>query len=169
MKKLLTITCILCIFFHSAPAMNTPILSNATSPDLVNSTQALSLSTLKIKEVEKLLGRKMKLKEKIGFLILKQKLKNQLKSKQNESSGLADLAFIFGVGAVVLFAIGFAAPSVFIASLIASIIAIVSGTVAKKRDPSNWKAGAAKLLGWITLGLIVILFALVIAAFSSIF
>src|SRR5258705_5571 len=54
-------------------------------------------------------------------------------------------------------------------ALVAAIFAIVMGSMASKQDRSDKKAHAAKLLGWITLGLIallLILAAIIVATFS---
>ncbi len=100
-----------------------------------------------------MLGRKLSLREKIAVLILKQRLKH--KTRENSQPG--NTALIFGIGGVALLALGLFLAPLLIGSLIASIIAIVIGSVAKKKHPSDGKAHAAVLLGWITLILLAIL------------
>ncbi len=122
--------------------------------------------SLKIKDLQKLAGRKFSLKEKIAILVLKQKLKH----KEGERSNQGQLAMIFGIGAITLLILAFLVPGTgafFTASLISSILAIVIGSVAKKNDPSDRKAHVGKLLGWITLGLIALLVIAVAIALSS--
>jgi hypothetical protein len=55
------------------------------------------ISNLKIKEVEKLLGRKMKLKEKLAFKLYQWKLKKELKKKADETDNKGETAFILGI------------------------------------------------------------------------
>ena len=118
-------------------------------------TQLVSLSP---KQVEKLTGKKLSLKEKIGFLILKQKLKKQAKG-QGEIRDHGKLSLIFGiVGLVVLFV-----PVLNIASIPLAILAIVQSGKAKKIDPEDRRATAGLVLGIVTLSLLFIF--LCIAAF----
>jgi hypothetical protein len=63
------------------------------------------------------------LKEKIGFVILKHKIKRQAKNNQRQG----ETAFIFGVAALGLFLLGLFVPFVILGSLIAAIVAIVTG------------------------------------------
>jgi|GEM_PF-1205318 len=158
-----------------AEAATTPFAENSNPVQLVLN----QLASQKIKDVQKLAGRKLTLKEKLSFWLLKQQIKQgqkkgfsksllykALQKKAAKKSGLfkkensgskGQTALIFGVGALALLVIGLFVPYVIIASLVSSILAIVIGTVAKKHNPSDSKAGAGKLLGWITLGLIALL------------
>jgi len=117
--------------------------------------------SLKIKDVQKLIGRTLTLKEKISFLILKHTLKKRVESKQGQT------ALGFGIAAVVMLILGLFIPYVIIGALIAAILAVVLGSVAKRQDPSDRKAYAATLLGWITLGGIALLILLAIAILAS--
>ncbi|MEP7372550.1 MAG: hypothetical protein ABI675_04125 [Chitinophagaceae bacterium] len=156
---------ILCVIFLSLFSIVTPVRSATTSS---SSTTVIpdgylfkKMATLKIKDIQKIAGRKLTLKEKIGFIILKHKIKHQ--SKKNQKQG--DAAFILGIAGLGLFIIGLFVPVLLLGSLVAAIAAVVTGSVAK--DPSNKKAHAGKLLGWITLGLLallLILAAIVVAA-----
>jgi MFS family permease len=123
---------------------------------------------MKIREIERLTGKKLTLKQKIAFLILKHQSKHRIDDKQSPGQ----TAFIFGLGALALLVIGLFVPYVILGSLVASILAIVVGSTALKRDPTDHKARMGKLLGWITLGVtlvIAIIAAIVIAAFFSSF
>ncbi|MGZ5221561.1 MAG: hypothetical protein ACXWC7_15845, partial [Chitinophagaceae bacterium] len=102
-------------------------------------------------------------KEKIGFIILKHKIKRQLKNSEKQGQ----TAFIMGIAGLALFAIGLFVPVLLVGSLIAAIVAVVSGSVAQKQDPSNRKAHAGKLLGWITLGLLALLLILAAIVLSA--
>ncbi len=121
------------------------------------------IANLKIKDLQKIVGRKLTIKEKIGFLILKHKIKRQLKNSERKG----EVALIFGIAGLGLFIIGLFVPVLLIGSLIAAVVAVVSGSVAKKQDPSNRKAHAGKLLGWITLGLLALLLILAAIVVSS--
>jgi hypothetical protein len=142
----------------------------ATNPDKVGTTLPPGplyslVTTLKVKDLQKLIGRKLTLKERIGLVVLKSKLKK----KKADNSKMGQTAFIIGIAAVGLLIIGLFVPYVMLASLVASIFAIVFGTSAYKKNNNDRKALAGKLMGWITLGLVVIIFALAVAAIASIF
>jgi hypothetical protein len=148
------------IIFFSLISIVSPVSSaNISSPAIktVHDSEVYKkLATLKIKDIQKLAGRKLTLKEKIGFVILKHKIKRQSKSSQKQG----ETALIFGIAGLGLFIIGLFVPVLLLGSLIAAIVAVITGSVAK--DPSNRKARAGKLLGWITLGLLALL--LILAA-----
>ena len=122
------------------------------------------ISNLKIKEVEKLLGRKMKLKEKLAFKLYQWKLKKELKKKADETDNKGETAFILGIVALGSLFIPYAG----IAAIPCAILAIIFGNKAKKNNPNDKKAKTGALLGWITLGLFVITIAIVIAIIAAI-
>ncbi len=120
-------------------------------------------TSLKIKEVQKLIGRKLTIKEKISFLILKATSKKKDKTNQGAT------ALGFGIVALATLVIGLFVPYVIIVALVASILAIVLGSMAKKQDPSDKKAHGGLILGWITLALIalfLIVAAIVVASWA---
>ena len=116
------------------------------------------IAELKIRDVQKLIGRKLTLKEKISFLILRHRIKH------SDNKGTGEAALGFGIAAVVMLIIGFFVPYVILISLVSAILAVVLGSVARKRDPTDEKAMVGRLLGWITLGLMALL--LIIAAIA---
>jgi hypothetical protein len=121
------------------------------------------LASLKIKDVQKIIGRKLTFKEKISFLVLKHTSKKEAQSKKGNT------ALIFGIVAVGLLLIGLFVPFVILGAIAGAIVAIVLGSSAKKQDPSDGKAQAAVLLGWITLGataLLLIIAAIVVASWG---
>jgi hypothetical protein len=63
--------------------------------------------------------------------------------------------------------LGLFIPYLIIGALVAGIIAVVLGSVAKRQNPSDKKAYAATLLGWITLGAIALFLILAIIIVSS--
>ena len=121
------------------------------------------ISSVRVKDLEKIAGRKFTLKEKIAFLILKKKLKHQ----EDTSSREGRTAFAFGLAAAAFLILGLLVPYVILGSLIASIVAIVMGSSALKKNPNDRKAHSARLLGWITLGLFGLLLILVAIALSA--
>ena len=123
-----------------------------------------NVHSLRIKDFQKLIGRKLTLKEKISFLLLKKKLRQIPDEKEKGQT-----AFILGIMGLGLLIIGLFVPYVILGSLVLSIMAIVLGTIEKKKNPSDSKAKAGALLGWITLSLIaflLLLAAIVLASWS---
>ena len=130
-----------------------------------NETLPKKMPSLKVKDLERVAGRKLTIKEKISFLILKKKTRNQDAAPRSRGK----TALIFGIAGAALLIIGFFAPYAILGSLVASIVAIVLGSSAAKKDPNDRKAHSAKLLGWITLGIIIVLMALALALYSPAF
>ena len=122
------------------------------------------IASLRIKDIQKSIGRKLTLKEKISFFIVKQKLRHQPKESLKEG----DIALIFGIAGLVFLALYFLLPYFMIASIASAIVAIVSGHKIRKKDPGNKNAKIGKLLGWITVGLITAFFIAILIAFASI-
>jgi hypothetical protein len=119
---------------------------------------------LKIKDYEKYTGKKLTLKEKIAFKIVRQNLRKSMgpiKKPEEETKGKT--ALILGILSIVVLSLVFI-PYAFIASLPLAIIAIVMGNKAKKIDPSDKKARGAVTLGWVTIGLHLLFLAFMLAA-----
>lgn len=110
-----------------------------------------SIATMKLKEFQKLVGRKLTFKEKIGFFVLKHKMKHQQQGADTQGQTAYILGLV-GLGLLVT-AIIVSSPILLLGAVIASIFAIVTGSTATKKDGDNRRARAGKLLGWITLGL----------------
>ncbi len=107
--------------------------------------------------------KKLTFKEKISFLILKHTSGKEVQNKKGNT------ALIFALVGVGLFIIGLFVPFVILGSIAGAIVAIILGSNAKKQDPSDNKARAAVILGWITLGataLLLILAAIVVATWG---
>lgn len=140
---------------------NEPIVSKTITRDEL----MMKIVSLKMKDMQKMLGRKLSLREKVAVLILKQRLKHS--ARENSQPG--NTALIFGISGAALLVLGLFLAPLLIGALIAALIAIVIGSIAKKRHPSDGKAHAAVLLGWITLVLLAILLlaaAIVISSWS---
>jgi len=180
---------IILISLHSNAATT---FSSPATENIIPAQSVLDrIATMKVKDIQKLAGRKLTLKEKVVFWLLKEQIKHKAdkgivssvvkKILEKKTKKTADYkkgegatsngqtAFVFGVFAVGLFIAGLFLPYVILGSLIAAILAIVLGSVAKKENPSDAKAGAAKLMGWITLGLIALLLILAVVVLASIF
>jgi hypothetical protein len=122
-----------------------------------------NIATMKLKEFQQLVGRKLTFREKIGFFVLKHKMKHQSKDADTEGQ----LPFILGLTAVGLLVIGFFVPALLIGSFIAAVLAIVTGGMVTKKDGENKKAKAGKLMGWITLGALALILILGAIVFAS--
>ena len=163
MKQLLIISVIAGIFLSlkmPAFAYSKPAAGIIAKP---NDGGYKSIATMKLKEFQKLVGRKLTIKEKIGFFILKHKMKHQ----QEGADKQGQTAYILGLVGLGLFVIGLFVPYVILGSLVAAIMAIVTGSTATKKDGDNRKAKAGKLLGWITLGLIALVLILAVILIST--
>ena|SRR5689334_16120653 len=119
------------------------------------------LASLTIKEVQKLIGRKMTLKEKVSFLVLKHTSRKPAQTKKGNT------AFIFGIVGLGLLVLALFAPFLILGSIAAAIVAIILGSNAKRLDPSDGKARSAVLMGWITLGAIALLLILATIAAAT--
>ena len=122
------------------------------------------LSSMKVREVEKLLGRKMKFKEKLSFKAFQWSIKKGIyPGKPSEKSKKGNTALILGIVAIASLFI----PYLNIASIPCAILAIIFGNQAKKANPDDGQAKAGVILGWVTLGLIILATIIVVAWLSS--
>ena len=130
----------------------------------LNKEDFIKLTT---KDFEKYIGKKLTFKEKLAFKIVQKKVKTELRTGTNSNQGdqgrqagtkQGKIALILGIAGLVAVFI----PYVIIASIPLAILAIVIGNKAKKIDPSDKKARTGVVLGWVTLGLFVVI--LLIAA-----
>ncbi|HEX4876890.1 MAG TPA: DUF4190 domain-containing protein [Chitinophagaceae bacterium] len=122
------------------------------------------LSNLKIKEAEKLLGRKLKLKEKIALKAFQWKLKKGIyPGKAGEKSSKGNTSLILGIIAVGSLFIPYAS----IAAIPCAILAIIFGNQAKKINPNDGQAKAGVILGWVSIGLLILAVILVVAILAS--
>lgn len=141
------------------------IRNNKIDPPVNTNPGIEKLVVMKVKEAEKLLGRKMSLKEKIGFKLTLQKIKKELKKNEGEKGTPGQNAFIVSLIALCSIVI----PYIGLVALPLGIIGLVMGINANKKNPEDKKAKTAILLSIITLGLLVIaaiIVALVIASFT---
>jgi hypothetical protein len=123
----------------------------------------VSVSTLNFKQVETLIGRKLKWKEKIGLQVFKWTHKKKFGRQQSEYSNKGKTALLLGIIGICSLVI----PVAGIISLPLAILAIIFGNQALKINPGDRKAKTGLILGWITIGLIILAIALLIAILSS--
>ena len=174
MKKITLLVLSMLLLFISAFATSSPSIS--ITPDKNPETITLSvemvsyISKLKIKDVEKLLGRKLKLKEKVGFKIYQWKIKKELSSKkvdgEKDKGKTAMMLGFFAAGALLLSPILFFS---WMAAIPLAIIAIIMGNKVLKDDKNDKNAKTGVILGWVTLGLMVIGTIVIIAILAAIF
>ena len=103
MKQLLIISIIAGMFLSiemPAFAYLKPVANIIAKP---NDGGYKSIATMKLKEYQKLVGRKLTIKEKVGFFVLKQKMKHQQDGEDKQ--GL--IALVLGSVGLALFIIGF--------------------------------------------------------------
>ncbi len=121
------------------------------------------ISSMEMRDLKKVLGRKATLKEKIAILYLKHKVK---KAKAKDA---AHSALTMGFIAIGLLVAGLFIPYVIIAAFIAGVLALVMGGMAKKPGEDNRKAKTAQLLGGITLAAIALILLAAVILVASIF
>ena len=167
MRKLILI---LSIIFFSLPGIAAIAPGNSIATITIENKitenpipSFLNISSLKIKQVEKLLGKKLTLKEKIAFKVFQWKLKSKKTPQSDEPSKKGKTAMILGIIAIGSLFL----PYIAIAAIPCAILAIVFGTQAKRENPHDGKAKTGIVLGIITLGLIVLLILLVLAFLSA--
>jgi hypothetical protein len=167
MRKIYLLILVLFIFssFSFQASANTlpATLTSSVSTTQKDPVPLDRIATMKIKEAEKILGRKFTLKEKIAFKITQLKLKKGLKAKAEGKSSKGQTAFILSLIGICLLLV----PYLSIASLPLAIIGLVMGSQAKKENPNDSKAKTAIILSLVTLGLLVLAILLVIAILAS--
>ncbi|MBS1621057.1 MAG: hypothetical protein JST10_05030 [Bacteroidetes bacterium] len=167
MSKLKVITLSFIIFLCSSVsrASNTALIIPPGNKTYSTEILIEKISSLKLKQLKKLSGRKLTLKEKIGFLVLKHQLRHGAVKEKTPGSTAFTIALI-GLGLLIA---GIFVPYVLIGSLVAAILAIAMGSSAYNRDNSDKKGRTAKLIGWLTLGAIAFLSILAAIVLSSLF
>jgi hypothetical protein len=156
----LAIICFQCLMAENSFATSTPTTGALTIPP---SGLYMKISSMKLKDLKKSLGRKLTLKEKVAFLVLKHKARKA--EEKNDGQSALTVGFI-SVGLLIL---GLFVPYVLIGAFVAGILALVMGGMAKKSGGDNRKAKMAQLLGIITLVSIAFLFILAALLITSIF
>lgn len=166
MKKHLLLIAFSFVFFNaeSATIPSTSFIKSSFN-NVVNPLQYFS--TLSIKEVQKLAGRKLTLKEKIAVKIFQWEIKKGYRPvKKNENKEKGETAMIFGIAGLASMLI----PIPYIgglAAIVCTVLALVLGYQAKKENPKDRKAKTAIILGWIAVGLFALAIVTVLVILSS--
>jgi hypothetical protein len=115
------------------------------------------LATIKPKEAEKIIGKKMTLREKLALKIAQGKLKKALKGDPEGKSSKGQTAMILGIIGIACIIIPFGV----LASIPLGILAIVMGSQARRENKNDGKAQTGIILGIVTLGLVALAIILV--------
>ena len=163
MKKIFLVFIMSCLAMGSLHAVNIPA---AVSPVKGPVDPVRWLSFLTIKEMQEISGKKFTLKEKIRIKVFQWKLKKgSLLLKQEGKDNTSTIALISGIAGLALL-LGIAYVGL-LPAVILTLLALILGYKAKKRNPHDKKAKAAIILGWITVGLFVAFTIVAIAVLSS--
>ena len=149
-------------------AETVPFQFNKTLPTSNFSDSNLAIiNHLSIKEIEKLAGRKLNFKEKIAIKIYKSNpalynhIEDSTEDKKLEKKAL--WSKWLGIGSL----IGLFVPGVGLLSLPAAILAIVFGTSTQNKVKNKRDARQGITFGIITIGIILLLVALVVSIVTS--
>lgn len=169
--RLLIVVIISWLLCANSYASTTPPICYNENPGIQRSaTRPLQLTDvlkLKVRDIEKITGRKLKLKEKIAFKFFQWKIKKGLRiTKEEPKKDKGKTALIFGIIGLA----GLLIPIPFVGGLMALIgiiLALVLGYDAKKKNPDDKNAKTAIVLGWIGVGLFVLAVAIVVAVLAT--
>lgn len=168
----LLLTLILSMFFTSGSyAATIPSSAYCTEPGMQEgiypTPQLTDILKLKVRDIERITGKKLKLKEKIAFKFLQWKIKKGLRiAREEPKKNKGKTALIFGIIGLA----GLITPIPIVGGLMALvgiILALVLGYQAKKENPDDKNAKTAIVLGWIGIGLIVLAVAIAVAILST--
>lgn len=160
---------ILLLLFSSLPALSAVSPSTVTKPKdplavTLTEVAASRFANMKIKEIQKMAGRKLKLKEKLGIKLLQWKIKRELIKNKRESASekgkTALILSIVGIGCLLIPYLGFAAIPLL-------ILGLIFGYQARKANPGDKRAKAAITIGWVGIILFLLALVLVIAILAS--
>lgn len=153
---------IVCVFSYTADAVSVPSSVADPSPAIVG-LEKMDPSRMKARDIEQLLGRRLTLKEKIGWMLVKRQLKkNRPADTGFDVAKKARTAKTFGtIALVALFT-----PFAFI-SLPFAITAIIMGSKVRRIDPGNRDAKKAITRGIITLAIFVAMIIIIAAIISA--
>ncbi len=168
----LLLTLILSMFFTSGSYANSAPSSAYSSEPGIQKTiyptpQLTDILKLKVRDIEKITGKKLKLKEKIALKFLQWKIRKGLRiTKEEPKKNKGKTALIFGIIGLA----GLITPIPIVGGLMALvgiILALVLGYDAKKQNPDDKNAKTAIVLGWIGVGLFVLAVAIVVAVLAT--
>jgi len=138
-----------------------------TNLQAIHSTPKPPTKTLEKKEVEKHLGRKLSLKEKIAFFVLKKKSKKYEQNTSSQPISSAKAALILGSSSLITGLLIRALPYAIIgwlsilsglAAIVLGIISLVKiGKLSDKKGQGRGLAILGMILGFITTGFLLLL------------
>jgi hypothetical protein len=164
MAKFITILLLLSTFFVSSTnAATTPSVADSLFSLNATTIKIQDLAVMKMRDVEKISGKKLSLKEKLAFKILQWKLKKELTHEGKDKTDKGKTAMILGIiGIASLFI-----PYLVVVSIPCTVLALVFGYQAKRANPDDSKARTAIILGWVTTGLYVLAIALILVLIAA--
>jgi len=139
---------------HQAKGINQPA---ACKYNVFSLPELLSLTPKRYFEVT---GKRMSVKEKIAFAIIKAKLKKQLRDEGGYKTDMSRLSLMCGISAFVIAII----PIVGVLSFFIAIAAIVFGIIGLRRKSGN----ARSIIGIVLGSLFLIAVIAIIASFASV-
>ncbi|HEX2627724.1 MAG TPA: hypothetical protein VHM26_01890 [Chitinophagaceae bacterium] len=153
---------IVCVFSYTADAVSIP--SSPIDPTAANITPAkMDPSKLKARDIEQMIGRRLTLKERIVWVLVKRQFKKNPVAKADfDINKKARTAKILGIISLIALFTPFA-----IAAIPLAIIAITSGAKVKRIDPENRDAKRAITFGTITLAVCLAMILIVLAIVSA--
>ena len=113
---------IFCSFLLASLPAGSNMVPNTTNTIISFSDMYRKITSLPTKDIQKLIGRKLTLKERISLFILKQKLKHKPKESLNEG----DIALVFGIAGLIFLLLAFLLPYFLAASIASAIVATES-------------------------------------------
>lgn len=162
---LISITFLVLSYFTSTASPTTPNENRHINSYLHKEPTSITnnyILSLKLKEVKKILGRRLTLKEKVAFTLYKHQLKRQNKNGE-EPGNNGTTSMVLGIAGLAALFI----PYVQIAAIPCMILALIFGYTSKKKFPKDKNAKTGILLGWIGLGLVAVGIAVVLATFAG--
>lgn len=164
MKKFFLFICFFVICSVNGRASVAPLLLTAP-PIIIPDASLQFFSSLSMKQVQKLAGRKLTLKEKIAVKFLQWKIRKGITKHPKEAvRGKGHTAKILGIVALSALIVPVVGP---LASFVCAILALIFGYSALKADPGDRQAKSGILMGWITIGLFVLALIIVVAILST--
>jgi hypothetical protein len=151
---------IVCVFSYAVNAATVPGCDPSPAINMENADP----SKMKAKDIEQLLGRRLTLKERIGWMLVKRQFKKHGSAKPGfDTDKKARTAKTLGTLSLISLFI----PFFGILALPLAITAIVIGSQVRRIDPDNLDARKAITRGIITLAIFVLVIVLVLALISA--
>lgn len=155
---------IVSVFTCMRIAASTPIAISGPVTAVTSIGNNPDLSKLKARDIEKMIGRRLTIKEKIGWMLVRHRFKKTKSSRPDvDLDKKARKAKTFGIIALISLFV----PLIGLVAIPFAIVAIVIGSDVKRVDPGNRNARTAITLGIVTLAVFVAIIFLVVALISA--